>query len=100
MWEKIKKIIRDFWWVIFLPLLAFIIARQTRRPVSEVLKEIKEQKKEIKDTEKKIDKQEDVVKEEEKKLNGTIKDIEDVLDKNLENKEKRDEEAKKFFPDL
>ena len=96
--NKIKEFFKKFWWLVFIPLLSFLIAIKSKKPYDEVKEEIKKSKEKIKEKDKEIktaEKEEEKAKEEVKKK---VEDIEKVLDDNLEKKEKRDEEAKKFFP--
>lgn len=100
MMKKIKEFFRKFWWVIFIPLIAFVISRYSKRPYSEVIKEIRDTKKDIKEKDKEIE----VVKKEEeekkKEVEKQTEKVEEVIEKNVENKEERDKKASKFFPNL
>lgn len=95
-----KNILKKFWWAFLVPIGIFILSYVFKKDTSELKKQIAKKKEEIKDLNKEIKKEEKNTENKEEDLNKSIKKTKETLGKNLDDKVDRDEEAKKFFPDI
>lgn len=97
--NTIQRFFKKAWWVVLVPIGLFILSFVFKD--NENLKKlIKEKQKEIKKNEKQVKTNEDEVKKSEEDLNKEINKVEDTMKDISEDKEERDEQAKKFFPNL
>lgn len=101
-WVKVKEFFKKIWWVIFVPIGAFIIARFVKKNSSdaEIKQEIKETKKEIKKEEKEIKKEEEHLQKQETEIKQEIKDCKQVLEEQKEEKQKQEAELAEILPGL
>lgn len=97
---KIKQFFKKFWWLILVPVGLFLLTKIFQKDSSELKSLIKEKKVEIKKVDIAIkEKKVEVIKAKEK-LKTEVLNTEEVVNTNLDNKEKRDEDAKQYFKDI
>lgn len=95
-----KNIIKKIWWIFLVPIGILVLSYVFRKDTSELKEIIKHKKEELKVVEKEIKTEEESNNDKEEKLDKSVGKVKETIDKNLDNKEDRDEEAKKFFPDI
>ena len=95
-----KEFFKKFWWYALVPVALFVLSYILRKDTSALKDLISEKKKEIKKTKKEVKDSEEEVKKAEKKLEDEIDKTKETISTQVDDKEKRDEESKKFFPNL
>ena len=101
-WQKVIDFLKKIWWVIFVPIGAFIIALLTGKKSSdsEIKKEVKETKKEIKKEEKEIKKEEEKVEKQEQEVQQDIQDCKETIEKQKEEKKEQEAGISEILPGL
>ena len=97
--DAISKFLKKAWWVVLVP-IGFFILSLVFKDNENLRKLIKEKQKEIKKDEKQVKTSEDKVKKSEEDLDKKTDKVKDTMGTISADKEERDEQAKKFFPNL
>lgn len=98
--KKLKLFFKKFWYVFLIPTFVFLWKHFSKRTQTEIDADIKKKKEEIEKEKEELKKSVEGVEKKEKKVQDQNENVKKVYDKNIENKEDRDEQAKQFFPDL
>lgn len=102
--DKIGEFFKKIWWVIFIPIGAFILTilgkKVKSQDQSDIKEEVKDLEKEIDQKTEEIEKQTEKVEEAEKQVEKDIKEIEECIDKTTEKKEKEETQISDLLPGL
>lgn len=99
-WKEVWKLIKNvlsFLGVAFGLILVLSMTKETKE--EKKVKAVEKQKGSVEKQKEKVDKQKDKVEEAMKKLDEKIVEVETTTEEIKAEKEQRDEQAKKFFPD-
>lgn len=99
MWKKLQEFFKKAWWVVLVPIGLFVLSL-VFKDNENLRKLIKEKQKEIRKDEKNVKTSEEEKKKSEENLDEATEKVKDTMDAISGNKEERDEQAKKFFPNL